>query len=186
MAPLPDNSTGRYWLDYEAGDNGIEHTMLIRFKGATPDFSDVDGWLLNFLNAVEPSLANGWRPLRARWATAGSDVSIPWSMDTALASFAAAGAGSMTGEQEAREVVYVGRSFTSGRRARLSLYGTVGTTPGNFRWGPGESNLTAPAVFTALEGSPDIFIAIDNTKPTWYRYANVNYNSYWERRQRLG
>jgi len=102
-----------------------------------------------------------------------------------MASFVGSG-GAITPANETRETTFQGRSFTTGRKLDISLYGIVMTTPDNYRFPAGG---TSPAwvngAVTVLNGTvAGTFLTVDNSAATWYSYANVNFNSYWERRVR--
>jgi hypothetical protein len=87
----------------------------------------------------------------------------------------------------------VGRSPTTGRRSRLSLYGTSllnENFPPDFRLDVGNAGYGAVAaaidVLNSAPGEGTSFRSIDGSPVVWYEYANANYNSYWERRIRKG
>jgi hypothetical protein len=83
----------------------------------------------------------------------------------------------------AYEVAISGRS-TTGRKSRIYFYGYAGARFTNFKQDP----LTDAALqgFQGLLNSTSgLFLAIDETKPTWYFRATANYNSYWERAFRV-
>ena len=187
MAPLPVTNTGRFWLDYTVGD--LEHTLMWRFNDALVDPAYTVTVLEGFFSYLDTVLYTDFAILGARWAAAGSNFSLPYDISAStLNGFTGSGPVATPANQRPRELVYVGRSQASGRRARFSLYGAVIDTPGNYRIGPGEEPFTDTAIFAALNsgsgvGSP---VAIDNTPVVWYPYANVNYNSYWETEVRTG
>lgn len=183
MAAVPSTTTGRYFLDYTTGR--IEHTLMVRYRGATPDFAQVGQELGALLGQLAAGLPATWRPVRARYADEGSDVTLPIAMPAVLANVVGTNGAALPAADEPREHIYVGRSPTTGRRVRLSIYGLLGPTPANYRLGPGETGATLAGVFNTLNGSPDVFLTVDGSKPTWYSYLNVNYNSYWERRARV-
>jgi hypothetical protein len=184
MAPLPDSSTARFWMDYTVA--GSPHSLMVRFTEPTAAPADVADVLASVLGFVEGSLADSFVVTGARVAAVNEEFSLPFSLvGTDLAGFTGAG-GTIPANEEPRELVYVGRSQVSGRRSRFSLYGALITTPGNYRLGPGETAFANSAVFAALNsaGSIGIFLAIDGTISLWYSYVNVNYNSYWETQAR--
>ena len=101
-------------------------------------------------------------------------------MPADLANFIGSNGFALPEREEPKESIWVGRSPTSGRRTRLSLYGAVYDTPANYRFGPGESLLSGAGTIGDLNAPANVFLAIDGSKPNWYTYVNVNYNSYWE------
>lgn len=186
MAPLPQNSTARFFFDYVTGNAATsqEHTVQVRCSNETSP-EDAQGAFLDLLNAMGTArFGNGWRVLRVRHQPAGTAFSVPVTLSASLAAFVGTG-GAVSPPSEAIELTYQGRSFTSGRRGDLSLYGTVGySLTTNYRLTPGEASWvgTAVAVLNSVESI--VWRAIDGTRLTFYPYANWNYNSYWERKLR--
>lgn len=187
MAALPQNSTGRFLFDYITGGapTSQEHTCAVR---VTPDAdaSQPQADFLALLTAMGTArFATGWRVLRVRYQAAGTNFSVPLTLATALASFAGTG-GTISPPNEAIESTYQGRSFVTGRRVDLSLYGVVGfalTT--QYRLTAAEAPWLTGAVAAINAATTYSYRAIDGTVPTWYVYLNWNYNSYWERRLRV-
>lgn len=191
MAPLNPNTSGRVYFDYVTGDQATsqEHTIMMRF-GVGPgfDLGDAQDEFLAFLSsygAIE--FADGWRVLGVRLSQPLQDISLPFSLTPGLAAFVGTG-GTISPSEEAREWTHQGRSFTSGRRVDLSLYGLVLSDPPNFRvvGGPGTfpTKVATAASNLTLQSAAGYFTAIDGSPATWYPYLNMNYNSYWERRIR--
>lgn len=184
MAPLPDNLTERLYLDYVAGTGGIEHTMLVRWSTVTATLTQTMAAVESLFDFIAGSLWAGWRFTGARNAAVGSDFSLPVPLSTGLAAVLGTGS-ARDAVADPREARWVGRSPTSGRRVSLSVYGTAPSTPANYRWGPGEVALTDNAVLALLNAAPGTFLAIDGSKPVFYPYVNVQFNSYWETRARV-
>lgn len=181
MAPLPDNNTARFWTDYTV--RGNQHAMLCRVRTPEADADYAANVVGNLLSFLAPYLASSFLVIGARFAAAGSTISLPVDITgTPLAGLVGENADDLFDAYRPRETVYVGRSPTSGRRVRFSLYGGMYNTPGNFRFGPGENPFTDSAVFAALNAASGVgaFVAIDESPAVWYTYANVNFNSYWE------
>lgn len=179
MAPLPPSNTARVFFDYDTGRH--LHTVQIRHDTAAGgDIVAVQSRFFDFLTAIQGDLVAGWRLVAMRVAAQGSDITLPVDMSSELANFVGGGQPAISEAAEALQATWVGRSPTTGRRVRLSLYGTDQPLPGNFRFGPGETSLASAAAFAALELNPACFIAIDGSNPTWYTYVDVQYNSYWE------
>jgi hypothetical protein len=186
------NATNRYWVDYVTGNiAGVsrEHSVMLRIAAGEQSVADVAAQgaaiFLSFLTAIAAtSFRTGWRVIRTRVATAGNDFSLPVTPPQALSDFA----GLNTGNQwnvpmEAVQYTWVGRSFTTGKRARLSLYGiqlgNTGTVDANFRFTSGEGTWVnaSSQVLTAAGG----LCCVDGSQAGWYPYVNVQYNSFWER-----
>lgn len=189
------NATHRVFFDYMTGNApGVskEHTVMFRImeEGQTPGdaIEQAQEAFLSMLQAIgTPALRQGWRVLRGRIAAAGTDFSLPFDMDSSLETTVGTGTTSgWTGHQEAIQYTWVGRSFTTGKRVRLSLYGiNITVVDSNFRLLPSENANVALAVPATLNAQPTL-VAVDNTLVNWYNYCNVQYNSYWERRIRRG
>lgn len=186
MAPLPQNSTARYFFDYVTGNAATsqEHTVQMRVANPVTDVSAQDGFLA-LLNAMGTArFGNGWRVLRVRYQASGSDFSVPIALTASLAAFVGTG-GAVSPPSEAIELTFQGRSRVSGRRGDLSLYGTVGySLTTNYRLTPGEASWVGAAVLELNQAEAGLWLAIDSTGLEWYPYANWNYNSYWERKLR--
>jgi len=186
VAPLPANATARFFFDYVTGNAATsqEHTVQVRCSNETSP-EDAQTAFLALLNAMGTArFGNGWRVLRVRYQPAGTDFSIPVYMSPTLAAFVGTG-GAVTPPNEALELTFQGRSFTSGRRGDLSLYGTAGyNLSTNYRLTPGEAPWVQTAVDVLNSVETIVWRAIDGTRLTFYPYANWNFNSYWERKLR--
>lgn len=188
MAPLPPNTTSRVFIDYITGNAATsqEHTLAIRGFGPVTNTDDVQARFLGFVQAIGAgNLPAGWRVLRVRLQQAGSDFSLPVDRTAGVAAFVGTGS-ALAVWNEPRELTWQGRSFTSGRRVDFSVYGIQAPASDNYRFPSGGGSPTwVAATVNYLNGNPvGIWTTIDGTAPTWYPYVNVNYNSYWETRQR--
>lgn len=184
----------RLYIDYVTGNtSGVskEHTVMLRING---DIPAVDagtygqGVFLSFLSALTPAnLRSGWRAIRGRLVPNYADWSLPYELTPALLAFVgSANTGAWTASNEAIQLTWIGRSTTTGKRARLSLYGaSVIVIDSNFRYTASEWGAAAGAAVTALNQAEDL-VAVDNSQVFWYSYVNANYNSYWESRIRRG
>lgn len=191
MARLPANNTVTLFIDYRTQLNGVEHTMQVRpLSGDGGDITAAQQTVLDMLNALGPTfLRTGWRVLSVRGRQANSSVTAPVPILPALQAFAGTNNNSYSDDREAVEMRFVGRSLTTGTRVGLSIFGIAGNIPvGRFRitaatptWGASVVNAAA-----ALNAGATNARTIDGTIPLWYSYANINYNSYWERRIRTG
>lgn len=180
MAALPDNTTGRVWVDYTAG--GASHSLMVRYGPG----SNL-GYCLDALDAILPTwtgaLPTSWAVTGVRHSEAGQTFSLPVNISGYELNGLAGELANGLGPEVAREVVMVGRSLTTGRRVRFSVYGFIFSTPANFRLGPGElpvNSVQSVAAYNAASLSGDAFVTIDGSRAQWAAYANVNYNSYWE------
>lgn len=189
MAALPQNSTNRVFVDYITGSHAAatEHTAAFRFADVE-SYDDLQARVLDFLSAVGAgNLWTGWRVLGVRGQNAGTNFTFPIPLSVAMQSFT--GTGSYTGYSEVHEAVqttWMCRSFASGRRGRIDLYGIrVGNVLPGFRLTTAGTNPAwIAASVNALNGVAAPWVAIDGVRPVWYQYVNFNYNSYWEEQKR--
>lgn len=184
MAALAPNTTARMWFDYQTP--AVEHTMCVRFDGPLSGVGSPQRHVWSLLSLLEDRLLPGFQVLRVRASQAGSDISLPVDMDADLAAFRGQSGSNVPRYQEAQEVTWVGRSPTTGRRVRISLFGLALGTANDYRYSGEdwpEGAVDVPFLLNSITGS---FLTVDGSKPQWYAYANVQYNSYWERRLRVG
>lgn len=177
MAPLPVNSTARFFLDYET--SGHPHTLMVRFgTGSSP--GDAMTLVHNFLDALSPLIflltVQG-----ARVSNISSGVSFPvtWTGDPTYGS----GVGDST--NTAWYLDFVGRGI-GGRRARLAVFGSTNVRDGandDYRISTSDSAAVLAAV-QALEAGSDVPVTIDADAVNWHQYANVGMNAYWRNRLR--
>ncbi len=191
MAPLPPNTTTRVFFDYRTGSSGVLHTLILRPQGGSPD--DIDGSqeaLLAALNALTAAnFRSGWQVTAVRVAQQGQDFTAPVPRIPGLVSFQGTDPSAFTPEREALEFRFQGRSNSTGRRVSFSLYGLrAGIPTGTLRYngGPAGFNLNVRNVVQALNTLNTHTRVIDGSTPLWYDYVNLQYNSYWERRIRVG
>ena len=176
MAPLPPNSTNRFFLDYTDGIN--THTIEWRYGDAV-DVNDAMGVLDTVLNDLDPIL-HLITVLAARQSDALSNVTNPI---TWIGSFAY-GSEAMPAVLAPRETRFQGRAF-SGRKVSFSVYGGKYTQPATYRLlATAEAHVDAVVNHLNAAGTALQWLAIDGGVPTAYPYASVNYNNYWEKRAR--
>lgn len=188
MAPLPTTNTARLEVDYVSNSSSTaqQHTMRVRYNGASVNPFDAQGDLLAVLNGIgEANFATGWRVLQVRNGAQGDPNTFPVSADPDLLAFL--GSGSLTGWNAVDETVewrFVGRGAPSGRHVSLSIYGLVVARPATFRedivvepanW---VRNATVAMNLSANAGA--VFLNIAGDPTFWYGYANWQQNSYWE------
>lgn len=177
MAPLPENNTPRFWLDYNDGEN--DHSLMVRYVASGATLADVMDNLDAVLVEMEPMLY-AITITGARASASGSNFSLPVTW-TGAAEY---GADPMPTLLAPRETRWVGRSQL-GRKVSWSFYGCKYTSPDSYRLTVGDLAAVGD-VIAAIEAAitADVFVAIDLTAPAVYPYANVNFNSYWERQAR--
>lgn len=192
LPPLPENNTDRLFIYYTSGGgvSAQEHVMTIRYEAtlAQPfDIMDDLGGIMN-TTAFEAALFNGWAVLRAETQAAGSQFRFPVSVPASLLGVLGTAAGTKTPPQQARELRFVGRGLTSGRRVSMSLYGVDdGAIVGNdFRFEPVAAS-ALDTLLTFMQGlglTGAAFTNIGHGQTQWYDYINWQYNSHWESEQR--
>lgn len=195
MAPLPANNTGRVFFDYVTGTatTSREHTTAIRYNALSITTLGVQIAFFDVLSAFgATNFRVGWKVIRARWQGAGTNVTLPLTLDSTLGAFEGTGSNPPYNPRyETVEDTFQGRSPLTGRRVDFSLYRAMDDSDGSFRVEAGGSGfpLVVAAAVAVLNGYPEqgTFVTIDGTDGAlWYPYMNRNYNSYWERRSRLG
>lgn len=180
MAPLPENNTAVYFLDYTFGD-GQAHTAQLRGgTGATE--GDLAGVFESILNELEPDRPPSWTITGARYREALSSITLPAVVVPTIN----AGTGTELDAQDyPRFYTWVGRGSTSGRRVRLFLFGLDIPLPPDYRYTITEATFAAEVrTILVTASAADVVATIAGDRPTWYNYVNAGFNSYWEREQR--
>lgn len=175
MAPLPDNLTDRYFIDYQQG--AFQHTMMIR---AHPDVlsTEVDAVMTNVFTLMA-ALVCATTVVGVRLSRAGQNHSFPIPSGLVGDSF---GTGTPSGLTTAQFLSWVGRT-ESGRRSRIFMFGYDSPMPVDFRLTSADVAAVG-TIATTFTDAQNIFLAADGTKPTFYSYANIGVNAYWQRNNR--
>lgn len=174
MAPLPENNTECYFVDYSAA--GENHTMLIRVADDTPA-GDLGDTLNAVLNTIAPRLYQ-LTINQVRRRAKNTTVSFPVVSGIEGNTY---GTGSPANKERADFLNFVGRSI-AGRRVSFAIYGS-NDIDDNFRLTASESSDVADTV-DLLNSDDGIFLSIDGLNPTWYPYVNMAASAYWQRRLR--
>lgn len=179
MAPLPFNNTDIMTYVYR-WDNGTSQ-FQVRYDGTLTTVSAVNNAVTAFINELGGILDDQWEIISARRQEKNSLISIPEEIPTGIAITGS----SQSVQDRPKELCFVGRS-AGGRRAEISIYGITLAIPENWRYSATLNTEIAGAVGVLNENGlyPAVFQSIDGLRPLWYPYANVNFNSYWERRAR--
>lgn len=177
MAPLPENSTDRVWLDYTDGHN--PHSLLVRHTGGQTNVGSVLAQINLFFGALAPQMylitVTG-----ARYSDQGSVFSFPVAWEGP----ASYGTGAMPGSLAPRQLCYLARD-TTGRRVRWFVFGCKLETPNDYRFNLTENADLAEAWnVISLAQQNNIFCTIAGVNPTLYSYIDVNFNSYYEAKTR--
>lgn len=176
MAPLPDNLTDRYFVDYETSAG--EHTVLFRYLSGTDQAAAILD-LRAVISALLPRMFNTTQFLGLRFSATGSNVSNPLPFAGLVGGLPVGG----PVQEGPKFISFIGRSAT-GRRSRLFFYGTDYFPAADYRiLVPNDAALTD--AFNILSTPGTSRCAPDGSTPViWKSYVNVGYNSYIERRQR--
>lgn len=179
MAPLPDNNTAVYFVDYQF--QGRRHTLQMRVvppATAASAATVAQAFLNNLLSLMDST----WSIEGARFRAAGSAVTLP---ATAPVLSGAGTAGNLPPRDHPKFHTFVGRGAVDGRRVRVFLYGLNIVVDGDYRLNGPLTGALADAR-NSLVGNTGTghWRTIGGSEPTWYNYVNQGYNSYWEREQR--
>jgi len=192
MAPLPQNSTNRLFLDYTS--RGIEHTAVFRPAGDLFG-SDITTWaqsiaeLMAFVMCTDDSVTS------ARYSETGTNFSLPVPF-TPEPGIRDPSGFTWAEDPESAFVTVPLRSQSTGRRGRLCMFtayrfGNLSVPwPSNNRFDPGENTIVDNWIATLKDlsqgASPYItgLVVIDGSFPVLYDYLNISKNAYWERKQR--
>ncbi len=194
MAPpaLPENNTDRLFIYYQTG-GGVtaqEHVMTIRYNSGVATPFDIMDDLASVMGttAFQALLFTGWNVLRAETQAEGSIFRFPTAVPASLLAVVGTGGTTANPSQQAREVRFIGRGLTSGRKVSMSLYGLGDTAIGqnDFRFEPAGGTPLAD-LLTFMKGiglTGAAFTNIGKGQTQWYDYVNWQYNSHWETEQR--
>lgn len=175
LPPLPANNTDVVWLKYTSG--GTTHEMQYRVASSTTQADIITG-ATALANALKAWMHTGDSFVGLRHRDSGSTVSFP------LAFTAIAGTASVTWdvEEEAKFMSVVGRSL-AGYRVKMTFFTVVLVDSNAFRLARTGGSF-ADAFLDAVDAMSPAAVAIDGQAVVWNQYANVGYNSYWERQLR--
>lgn len=180
MAPLPANNTSVLFTHYRA--NAREHVMQIRYNAAGAPSADFVNLWKNFLTSINNLMPTDYTWLGWEYRPAGSNFASLLS----TAGPTLAGTIPLTPSLAPSYMHFIGRSL-GGRRVRLAVLG-AGLDPAggtstvvDYRLTETENAVIASALgaLAALDA-----IAIDAQSIVWKPYANLGYNSYWQKQMR--
>jgi len=175
MAPLPPESTRRYYFDYIC--DTIPHTVQMR---TTETASDIGAF------GEFQALTNIIAPLFSLCSLTGirrSDIGSNISYGVLPGSVWTFGTGGQTDVNRPAFLSFIGRSPSSGRRVRVFFYGLVGVTQDDYRLTGVESTEVQDAV-NYLNTIGGYWISISGGFAVWKAYANQGFNAYWQRKAR--
>jgi hypothetical protein len=177
VAPLPQNNTGRVFLDYNTC--GEDHTMAVRFQSAS-----TPGAALTVIDQLLTALDAGLTLLTVtgcRVQNAGDNFSLPLTWTGASTYGGSPGPHYKT----AAYLDFVGRGLT-GRKVRIAVFGPgdfVDTANEDFRFTAADSAVISDAL-DVLFASGGVVCDIDDQEVLWQLYANTGFNAYWRNRIR--
>lgn len=175
MAPLPPQSTLRYFLDYN-GPMG-ERSVQFRFGAIADDQTAID-YINALLVAVRPLIYSSVSFYRLRRASDESVFSfpVPWL------AVSGAAAGTLQAQDYPVFMSFVGRS-SGGRRVRKTFYGVTFRPDDNYRIQRAE-NVNIDNAIGVLLDTPPSEVAIDSSPVIWNEYVNTGFNAYYQRQAR--
>lgn len=186
MADFADEFTSRFKIAYQA--NGKRHEMKFRYgRVATVPPQNVTDNVQDFLSALAPRMVSDWAILDTSYSIFDTTFYIPFQSDLSVTPTSGQGA-----EVGLSPNNWNFQGLTAlGHRASVYVYGMVFETldnqPGganNFRLLAGE-NANVLAALTALDVLRAFITGADNEQViAWKRYANLNVNSYYQRKAR--
>lgn len=174
MAPIVDNITDKYFVDYQTAVRS--HSFLVRAIKDSPA-QTVANSIAAVLTAMAPLLTQ--RTITAvRLQSAGTNYSFPLSLDLVGDVY---GTGTATPEQDATAATFLGRD-AGGRRVKFATFGYKGAIS-QYRLTSSES-ADVSNVVAALTSGTISFVTVLGLDPSWYSYADIKVNDYWVRRIR--
>jgi hypothetical protein len=171
MAPLPPNSTRRYFLNYTVG--GLQHTLQMRTVEAVTDAGAAFA-LDQFMDILSPALFLVTINNLER-ANLGSNIRnvIPWTGNLTY------GIAPQDDHDRPNFISFVGRS-PGGRRVRATVFGWNGPDDANYRYVQGE-NVQVDNAYAHLNLASGTWIAVDGQEALFHLYGNYGFNAYWQR-----
>lgn len=178
MSPSDPTDTGRFWLEYSDGIH--PHVQMWRYKEGTASLADVMTTIDAYLTALAPDLYT-LTILGAHYSGQGDHVSAPVTWTGASTYGAGGAAPALSGPYELR---YEGRSVP-GKRGAIVQYGYSGGLSSTFRATITVGSVLDDALQVLIAGtSAGAPVAVDNNPMIWKTYVNLQFNSYWETKQR--
>jgi len=190
MADFAPNVTGRYKLHYNV--IGRKHTVMCRTaRGLTAAQIASNGaaYLRAVFDALKAFIADDLAFISAEVAVHDSDLFFPAAVPTAVVATASAALASK--QDSITHLSFAGRG-AGGSKVSVHIYGFL-TNPdalpaaaeSDFVLLGSENGGVANAVL-ALNATPALAVAIDNTIPTYVNRATLKVNDFWLRQVRKG
>lgn len=187
MRDFVQSFTARLKTTYRVG--GQQHSFTVRYNeagtGTTP--ATVAGKVGAFLDTFASQRFSSWNAVKMEYAAANSDVFLPVSMPSMLASTA-------TDVGTNRSALanfwqFIGRG-EAGSKVSFYIYGLAtlietNAISGDYRITSVEATAVSDAIGALSELAPN-FLAIDGSIAHWYEYVNVKANDHWVHKIRNG
>lgn len=179
MAPQPAKTNVLY-VRYE-GSFGTR-TVQCRFSDATSSSAAASAFRTWLLAGVEDIWKTTTAVTQWSWRVKGSTFSLPIGSPGAVVGLLT---GALSPVEYPRYVTFTGRGLTTGKQVRMFIFGLDFATPGDYRFtltenGPVKAAWDALPALVAAGG----FVTEGGDAPQPRIYANVGYNSYYERKSR--
>lgn len=176
MAFAPDGTT-RWFLKYEV--SGDEHVFQMRSNPAI-SAGTAGSAMENLLTALDNGSAlYTMNIVDFSRSAAGSSDREPQTWPGA----ASYGGGSMPEVDSPRYFALSGRA-SGNQQVRVFIYGWIGTSPDNFRIASADNTDVADAV-ASLSDTAGCWLTAGLGVPIWKPYANIGFNAYFQRKQRV-
>lgn len=170
---------GTFYVDYE--QVGQRHTAQchVLSQGQLPD---VDAAFQAIFAALDDRLLRT-EIVGLRYRDLGSNFSFP--VGTFLAGSVFGSNDNQNNLTALTQLNFVGRSPTTGRKARIGFFGFKAPNEFDLRLASTQ-DADVLTVSGILEGTENCFLAVDRTPVDWYPYANISVNAYYQRKRRQG
>lgn len=177
MAPLPENNTGRLFIEYTSA--GRAHTLLLRYPDEV-DGADAAGFAGPVIAAMKGVMASNDAVTGARFSAAGSNVSFPVAIVTGP------GTGSAWTDPDAGAgfASWTGRS-ADGRDVKYTVFNT-NVNPDTLGYRALVPGTVWQDFLDAIDEATVKPRTISEGIPFMNSYVNYGYNSYWQRKLRRG
>lgn len=188
LPPVPENNTARIWIDYTS--LGIRHSMMVRPAVALA-ISERASVAQAFATVISNRMLTSDSCFGARYSAPMTDFSVPIPFVPVNGVVTIAG-NVWAQDPESVQLSITGRSHTTGRDVRYTLFSPVSTDPypAKNRYLPGQSAVIdtfRENLVGLVEGGGMLdwpMVTVDGTFVTCNDYVNISGNGYWERKQR--
>jgi hypothetical protein len=175
LLPLPATNTPRYKLLYSSLVGN--HAIVVHQDPATTQSQAITN-ATALANALKPLLQSPNKFTGIQWAIQGSDV----FNDVATLNITGTGAAGENQLDRPFCVTLTARAPT-GRKTRVTLFGSARRSDANWRVTTTESTTVATLISAMNAGAGDVR-TIDGQIPIWHSYVNVTAHKHYVRRVR--